>query len=256
MRRQGQLLGVEGRPLVLGHRGASAEAPENTMAAFELALEQGADGFELDVWRCASGEVVVHHDADTRRTAGEAMSLTGSSLLALRQLDVGVLKSERFRGQRIPLLEEVLEALPEAFVNVEMKSNGLPDLRLAGEVARLLERTGASARCLVSSFDPLLLAALRFKAPDVATGYLFEARPNWWAREAISTRLLRPRAVHPPFELVTPARFERWRRRGLEVNVWTVDTWEEAERLGRLGVASLITNRPAAVKAALNASTS
>src|SRR5512133_799359 len=122
---------VEGRPLVLGHRGASAEAPENTLAAFRLAMEQGADGFELDVRRCATGEVVIVHDEDLSRVAGAPLRVRDTPLAALRSFDVGAWKGEGFRGERIPLLSEVLEALPAAVVNVELKSEGGRDLSLA-----------------------------------------------------------------------------------------------------------------------------
>ena len=121
---------AEGRPLVLGHRGASADAPENTLAAFRLARAQGADGVELDVWRCASGEVVVFHDEDTARISGVPLRVPDAPFPALRALDVGAHRGERFRGERIPRLEEVFEALPGAVVNVELKSRGR-DLRLA-----------------------------------------------------------------------------------------------------------------------------
>ena len=107
-------------PIILGHRGASAEAPENTLAAFRLAVEQGADGVELDVWRCGSGEVVVHHDPDTARTGGVARLVSSTPWAELRRLDVGSWKGERFAGERIPLLAEVLDALPTAVVNVEL----------------------------------------------------------------------------------------------------------------------------------------
>src|SRR4029453_13086438 len=95
---------ADGRPLVLGHRGASADAPENTLAAFRLARAQGADGVELDVRRCATGEVVVIHDGDARRTAGAPLRIAEAPLAALRALDAGAWKGERFRGERIPLL--------------------------------------------------------------------------------------------------------------------------------------------------------
>jgi glycerophosphoryl diester phosphodiesterase len=232
------------RPLVLGHRGASAEAPENTMAAFALALEQGADGVELDVWRCGSGEVVVHHDGDTARTSGQALRVTRATLGELRRLDVGGWKAERFRGERIPLLAEVLEALPNAAVNVELKSSGLPDIALASAVARVLREARALERCIVSSFDPALLGAFRAAAPEAASGILFAADQRWRVREAIGTRLLQPRAVHPECSLITGPRFADWERRGFRVNTWTVDAPEEVERLCRLGVAALITNRP------------
>src|SRR5512147_906066 len=151
-----------GRPLVLGHRGASADAPENTLAAFRLALEQGADGVELDAWRCASGEVVVFHDQDARRLAGSPLRVERASLPELQALDVGAWKGERFRGERIPRLEEALEVLGAAVVNVELKSAHPPgDPRLALAVARILRSRGAVERALVSSFDWTLLAAFR-----------------------------------------------------------------------------------------------
>ena len=162
------------RPKILGHRGASADAPENTLAAFRLAIEQGADGVELDVWRCGTGEVVVHHDADTRRTAGVALLVPRAALRELRALDVGAWRGERFSGERIPLLAEVLEALPGALVNVELKAERVPDLALAAATASVLRAARAGDRCVVSSFDPLLLAAFRAAAPEVARGL---ARP-------------------------------------------------------------------------------
>src|SRR5512141_12305 len=129
---------VAGRPLVLGHRGASADAPENTLAAFRLAMQQGADGVELDVWRCASGEVVVAHDEDLQRVAGSPLRIPDARLDELRAADVGAWKGARWRGERIPRLDEVLEALPGAVVNVELKSRGGRDLGLAHAVAEVI----------------------------------------------------------------------------------------------------------------------
>ncbi|HEX9291556.1 MAG TPA: glycerophosphodiester phosphodiesterase family protein [Anaeromyxobacteraceae bacterium] len=244
-----------GRPLVMGHRGASADAPENTLAAFRLAIEQGADGVELDVWRCGSGEVVVQHDADTRRTGGASLRIASATLAELRRLDVGAWKGERFRGERIPLLAEVLEALPGAAVNVELKSTGAPDLALALAVHRALREARAEERCIVSSFDYALLAAFRLAAPRVASGVLFAADQWWRTREVVGTRLLRPRAVHPDRQLVTPERARAWSARGLEVNVWTVDDPGEVERLCGLGAAAIISNRPAPAREAVRRAT-
>jgi glycerophosphoryl diester phosphodiesterase len=244
-----------GRPLVLGHRGASHEAPENTLAAFRLALEQGADGVELDVWRCGSGEVVVIHDPGTGRTApdGPSVDVRRASLRQLRALDVGAWKGDRFRGERIPALSEVLEALPGAVVNVELKSARWPDLALARAAADVIAAAGAGARCVVSSFDPILLAAFRRASPAVAAGVLFGDDQAWRAREAVGTRLLGASAVHPQATLVTESRARRWRARGLRLNVWTVDDPREVEQLARLGAAAVITNRPAVARQALGA---
>ncbi len=244
---------AEGRPLVLGHRGASAEAPENTLAAFRLAMAQGADGVELDVWRCATGEVVVAHDEDLSRVAGTPLRVPDSPLAALRALDVGAWKGERFRGERIPLLAEVLEALPGAVVNVELKSRGGRDLSLAQAAAEVIWRANAGARVVVSSFDWRLVAAFRIASPDVAAGLLFERTLAWQVRTFLGIRALRPAAVHPDRALATDDRVRRWSAHGLAVNVWTVDEPAEAERLARAGVAALITNAPARLRAALGA---
>jgi len=232
-----------GRPLVLGHRGASRDAPENTLAAFRLALEQGADGFELDVWRCGSGEPVVIHDADTGRTTGLRLLVTREPLARLARLDAGAWKGEVHRGQRIPTLAEVLESFPAAVVNVELKSDGRGDPRLATGVARLLGDPRTEGRVLISSFDYLLLAAFRAVAPRVPVGLLFGAGQRWRLRERAGA-LLRPAAVHPERALATDDRVAAWRRRGLAVNVWTVDEAAEVERLTRAGATALISNAP------------
>ncbi len=237
------------RPLVLGHRGAPAEAPENTLASFRLALEEGADGVELDVRRCATGEVVVHHDADTARTCGEPGLVRRLSLARLSELDAGSWKGPRFRGERIPLLADVLEALPRAVVNVELKSAGFPDLLLPAAVARVLQRAGATSRCVVSSFDLLLLAVFRAACPEVATGILFDMERGWRARELAATRWMGAQSVHPRSALVTPESARAWSERRLPIRAWTVDRPAEVERLCRLGVEALITNHPGPTRA-------
>ncbi len=234
------------RPLVLGHRGASAEAPENTLAAFRLAVEQGADGVELDVWRCATGEVVVIHDEDARRTAGRALAVPETSWPALRGLDAGAWKGDRFRGERIPLLSEVLEALPGVLVNVELKGRA-GDHRLAEAAAQVIRGAGAAERVIVSSFRVGLLAAFRRAAPEIARGFLFEGDRMWRLRAPLSARFVRAQAVHPEARLVTPPRARRWSRRGLAVVAWTVDEPAEVERLVALGASALISNVPGAV---------
>jgi glycerophosphoryl diester phosphodiesterase len=242
------------RPLVLGHRGASSSAPENTLAAFGLAMAEGADGVELDAWRCATGEVVVIHDEETTRTCGERRVVPEASLASLRRLDAGRWKGEPFRGERIPLLAEVLEALPGAVVNVELKSRGgRPDRGLAAEVARVVAEAGAAERVVVSSFDFGLLAAFREAAPRVATGLLFE--PAWHrpVRVALAMAWLRPSALHPALSLCTPARLAGWVSAGRAVNAWTVDAPEQVARLTRAGVAGLVCNGPGKVRRVVDA---
>jgi glycerophosphoryl diester phosphodiesterase len=229
---------------VLGHRGASADAPENTLAAFRLALAQGADGVELDVWRCATGEVVVFHDEDARRVAGAPLVVPDAPLAAIRSLDAGAWRGGAFRGERVPLLAEALDALPGAVVNVELKSRRDGDARLAAAVAALLASRGDAARVVVSSFDWRLLAAFRRASPGVATGLLFDGSHAWRLRTAVGIALLRPSAVHPEAALATAERVRAWSARGLATNVWTVDAPEEVARLCAAGATGIVTNAP------------
>ena len=236
---------------MLGHRGASGEAPENTLAAFRRALELGADGFELDVWRCRTGEAVVIHDADTARTGSAALVVKDTPLARLKTLDVGRWKGAPFARERVPTLSEVLLAFPAAMVNVELKAGRIPNLGLPVEVVRTLRQHRAEPRVVVSSFSASLLGAFRSLAPDVATGFLVSPGAIAWARAATAVRAIRPAAIHLARELATEERLESSIRAGVHVLVWTVDDPAEVERLARLGVAAVVSNQPGVAREAV-----
>ncbi|HTO98767.1 MAG TPA: glycerophosphodiester phosphodiesterase family protein [Myxococcales bacterium] len=238
----------DGRPLIWAHRGASAEAPENTLAAFALALRQGADGVELDAQRCATGEVVVVHDDSLARTAGHPGLVTATPWSTVRGLDAGGWKGAAFRGERVPLLAEVLESFPR-LVNVELKCDRADDRGLTAEVVRVVRGAKAEDRVLLSSFNPLCLARARLLAPGLPRAMLFERQQSWPLRSALAAPLVGARALHPERVLATPSRIARWRRRGYSVACWTVDDPEEAGRLHLGGVSGIITNRPEAMRA-------
>jgi len=241
----------DGRPLVLGHRGASAEAPENTLAAFSLALQQGADGIELDAQLCASGEVVVVHDASLARTTGFAAPVTHASWSVIRTLDAGSWKSGRFRGERIPLLLEVLESFPR-LVNVELKCDLADDAGLTGEVVRVIRAAKAEDRVLLSSFNVACLWRARLLAPRMPRALLFESEQRWPLRSGLLAPLLGVAAMHPEHVLALPRRVSRWRRRGYTVGCWTVDDPYLAASLHQSGVEAVITNWPARILARWN----
>ena len=224
-------------PLVIAHRGASADAVENTLAAFRRARADGADGVELDVMRCATGEVVVFHDDDLERLGKRAGLVRATSWAELREVDIG--------GERIPLLDDVLEELGPLLINIELKSQSrLADDGLPSAVAEIVARHATGARALVSSFDPWLLARFRRAAPHIATGLLFAHDQSLPLRRAWSAPLLRPTALHPEAVLVDARAVRAWHARGYGVNVWTVDDAAELRLLAALGVDGVITNRP------------
>ena len=236
-------------PTIVAHRGASHDAPENTLAAFRLGFARGADAAECDVHLTADGRIVALHDADTARTAGgRKRRVAESSLAALRALDVGGWKAERFAGERIPLLSEILDALPAGKrLLIEVKCG--PEI--LERLQRVLAASGKRDQVVIMSFS---LAVVRGVEQRLA------AVPAYWLRDAADDG----RGGQRPFALelvqrtrragldglglhhggVRPELVAAAHRAGLQVYAWTVDDAAEARRLQRAGVDGLITNRP------------
>lgn len=236
-------------PLLYAHRGAHRLAPENTLSAFRLAIEEGADGVELDV-RCAgSGEVVVAHDPHLGRVAGRGAWVALSPWETLRAVRLG-------EGERVPLLDEAIDLVVGAGLrlNVEVKGDVPDRSALARAVGRLLARRSALERAhvVLSTFDPVVLLGLRRHAPaGVPIALLFDAEHTGSIRGALLRRALRPDGVHPHEPLCTPAAVRRWKQRGLFVNAWTVNDPQRARWLAGLGVDALITDDVPRIRAAL-----
>lgn len=237
---------------ILGHRGASSDAPENTLAAFRLALDQGADGVELDARLCGSGEVVVFHDERLERLTGATGRVADTSWAELSRLEVRAGPAGAPTG-RIPLLAEVLEALPRtAFINVELKSEDWNGTRVAEAAGALLDAGGHEAHVVVSSFDARCLFRLALGHPRLRRGLLLDPdRPQLVQRHVLLPLVGRD-AVHPEAGHLGEADVRRWHSGGREVAVWTVDDPEVARRLRTWGVDTCITNRPGALRAGLD----
>jgi len=229
------------RPLIIGHRGASAEAPENTLAAFALAQAQGADGIEFDVQLSADGWPVVIHDSKLERTTNGQGRVQQMTLVQLQELNAG-------EGQSVPTLDEVFETLgPNFLYNVELKTAALRDNGLAAAVADRIQSHHVERQAVVSSFNPL---ALRW-----ARRHLTQST---WVAHLIYVSglkykyLLAPsQAVHPHYRLVDAGYMDWARKMGWRVHTWTVDDPAEAQRLANLGVHALITNQPKLIRSAL-----
>lgn len=237
------------RPFVLGHRGARRRAAENTMLAFELAMEEGADGVELDVRLNRDGDVVVIHDASLARvTEGrDTRRVEDVGTHDLRSVDVG-------GGESVPLLEDVMawSRRRGARVNVELKRDVARRAWFVWKVLRLIAaEPGADQRLIVSSFDPLLVfCAARF-VPWVPAGWLVEPEKPLPGR-SVGVRLVGARALHPHFSAVTRDSIAPWKEAGLPVNVWTVNDVTEARRLDALGVDALISDEPGKIVSGLS----
>lgn len=224
---------------VWAHRGASAVAPENTMAAFRRAVELGADGIELDVQRSADGQLVVIHDETVDRTTngtGRIVELPWSELATLDARN----GDDRFAGERLPLLQEVLELLEptEMVLNVELKDGNEPYPGMDRQVTALVEDSGMADRVILSSFNHVQFAGSRELGLPLGLLYV---EPLWRADEYASR--FGAAAVHPDFRtLAEPGLLERFREAGIAVHVWTINEREALEEAFRLGVDAVITD--------------
>ena len=256
------LLDLALRP-VIAHRGASGSAPENTLPAFELAVRQGADAFELDVRLTADGVAVVIHDPTLERTTGRRGSVAGQTLAQLREADAGARFSPDggrtfpFRGAGVvtPTLAEVLRAFPDVPVLVDIKES-----RAQAEVRRVLLEERAVERCVLASDDMAALAGFDAEQFSRAASPR-EISQLYWG--TILGRTATPGgAVRSPYQVLSvPARYRGLtvptarfvtaaRGRGCPVHVWTVNDPSLAQRLWKSGVAGIITNFPDRVREA------
>lgn len=235
--------GAGAQPFLLAHRGVMASQPENSLPAFRAAVRDGADGVELDVRLSADDEVLVFHDADLVRLAGDRTRVRDLPWSRLATLTLAA-------GVTIPRLKDVLASLPENFiVNVEIKidseDGGVDDRAvLVARTASVLADAGGHLRLLVSSFDRGVVQAWAASVPEIPVGYLFEGD--------VPADLPPVSAVHPHHALCTRARVAAWHDHGLAVNVWTLEGGERVRAIAAMGVDAIISNDPAATRAHLD----
>ena len=237
------------RPLRFAHRGTSARAPENTMAAYTLTWENGIPGIELDVRLCATGELAVFHDSDLKRITGTDGTVEGSTLAELQALDAGGWFSDDFKGQRIPTLSDVFAAAPSGtYFDIEIKVNDRNSRPIAAELARIVNRFAMAERCIISSFYPSAILAAKRACRGVPTSLIYstslkEEHPiqHLAARGLSNTPILKPQwqTAHKLLERRGSA--------GKPIIPWTINEASVAERCLALGAEGIISDDPIAV---------
>ena len=242
------------RPFIFAHRGASAHAPENTLAAFELAVESGADGIELDVKLSVDEKVVVLHDQTVDRTTdgyGDVSTLLSSTL---RELNASAHFATKFPIQHVPLLDEVFESVGKrTYINIELTNLSTPRDDLPERVVETIIHHGLQDRVLVSSFLHLNLKRIRELLPEVAVGILaFRGFAGAMARSALGRRRS-PLIIHPHHTDVDKAFMKREKAAGRRVHPWVVNDRVEMRRLYQLGVEGLFTDDPALARMVVGA---
>jgi glycerophosphoryl diester phosphodiesterase len=246
---------------LIAHRGASHDAPENTLAAFNLAWERRADGIEGDFLLTGDGRIVCLHDKTTERTAGVDLAVAETSLAEMRRLDVGAWKDPAYAGERIPTLAEVLTTVPEGklmYIEVKCGPEIVPAL-----VRDVQEAPLAPEQVVIISFRESVIAAVKEALPahrafwltgyeqDEQTGALTPTLDEILAtlERCDADGLGSHAAAH-----IDRAFVREVHDAGYEFHVWTVDEPAVAQRFLDLGAASITTNRPAYLRAALRSS--
>ena len=234
-------------PLVIAHRGASGEAPENTLAAFSLAMEQGAQVIELDVHMTKDGYPVVIHDATLDRTTSGAGLVREKSLAELQILDAGSWFGVQFSGERISTLEEVVTwARGRVGLAIEIKNAPVRYRSIEASITGVLERHNALQDHEVFSFDHLCVRRIKAMEPSLLTGVCYVAEPvdhNALALAASAT------VLHPMFHYICSDTVRDAHIAGLLVFPWTVNTHQDIQEMAALGVDDIVTDFPERVRA-------
>jgi len=225
------------KPWVIAHRGNSSVAPENTLAAFQAALEVGADMVELDVHLSADGRVIVMHDDDVTRTTNGQGKIRDLSWPQIQKLDAGGWFNQRFQGEPVPTLDETLRLLSgNAKACIELKDN---DPRLAGEVLRLLDQTDMREHSLIVSFHEKVLRG-RHDWPNRPLLSLISTRPGCIDRACA----IGADGVQPIYNIVDVDFLDRLHKAKLFAAVWTVDDLSMMRKMVDLGVDGITSNAP------------
>jgi len=233
------------RVLVIGHRGASLRAPENTLAAFRLAASLAADGIELDTKLTADSEAIVMHDQTIDRTTSGKGWVRDHTLADLKRLEAGSHFGPEFAGEPIPSLEEVFQEFADSpmLIDVEVGNYASPQDRLPDRVVELVRQYGLDRRVLISSFNPIALRRTRNQAPGLALALLLMPREPGWQRFLSSA--LSPRDTDNLNDaMIRPEAVARSHHAGRRCMAWTVNEAARIHELVLMGVDGIITDAP------------
>ncbi|HEX6961090.1 MAG TPA: glycerophosphodiester phosphodiesterase [Lacipirellula sp.] len=250
--------------IIVAHRGASYDAPENTLAAFKLAWAQGADGIEADFYLSSDGKIICNHDKDTKRTAGVKHVVAKTPFDVLRRLEVGSWKHEKYRGERMPTIEEIIATIPagKKFV-IELKTG--PEI--VTPLVEALEKAPLEPeQIIIIAFNAETVAECKRQMPDIKAHWLVryeqDERTGEWTpdRETVERTLKRIKAdglgSQANVKHVDEDFLDDLCDAGLcEFHVWTIDDPSVARYYQKLGAFGITTNRPGWLREKLEALT-
>ncbi len=233
------------KPFIIAHRGASAYAPENSLAAFSLALKQEADAIELDVKLTKDNQVIVMHDQTVNRTTNGSGYVKDLLLSEIRKLDCGSHFDVEFKGEKVPTLDEVLAQVGKiTYVNIELTNYSTPIDELARYTAEVVLQHQLDQRVFFSSFNPIVLVRIRKLLPDAPIGLLaLPGKSGYLARSRLGL-LLSYKSLNLEKNDVTKSLVEKIHSRGKKTLVYTVNDKETMEKLFSFGIDGIFTDDP------------
>ena len=236
------------RTLNFAHRGFTVSAPENSLAAFEAAVEIGVDGIELDARVCKSGELIVFHDPTLKRMTDGRGFIKNKILAELR--DLRLKSADGSSSERIPCLSEVLDYCKgKTLLNIEIKTNGLPKDQIEARLVKMVKEHRVEEQTIISSFNPVVIRRIKKLDPDLLTGYLIDKNFTVRKSEVPLTKFSGARAVHLEQSLVKEKLIARMKRLGYFCVVWSVNDPKIMRRFVAMGVHAIISDKPDVLKA-------
>lgn len=238
---------TQAQPLIIAHRGSSFVAPENTISAAKLAWAQNADAVECDIYLTKDKRVMIMHDGDTKRTTGQAYKFTETSSDVLRTLDAGAWKDARYKGEKIPFLEELITTVPQGKkIVIELKCG--PEVFPA--LKQIVKSSGKKKQLVFIAFDWETI---------VKAKKLFPKNACYWLSSSVATVQQKlPEVTKNKLDginlnskIIDPELILKAKEAGIHVLAWTVDDPAEAKRLVQLGVSAITTNRPDFIRESL-----
>ncbi|MDP6578803.1 MAG: glycerophosphodiester phosphodiesterase family protein [Candidatus Marinimicrobia bacterium] len=240
-------------PLLMGHRGSPKARPENTSLSFNHAVESGLSAVEIDVIATRDGRIVCSHNHDLERETDGFGYVHEMGYDDLRRIDAGI-KYLKFSPTPIPLLEEVIDELPgDTFLNIEVKTAKPFGLRTADLLVKLIREKNFQNRVVVSSFHPFVIWRVKFLDKGIPTAYIWSnqlvpkiLRKPWFIN------LVHPDMLNPEAHLVTENLVSYAHRKGMRLNVWTVNNYPAITWLLNIGVDGIISDYPHLMLKAVN----
>lgn len=235
-------MGTTAQNMIIAHRGASYDAPENTVASAKLGWEQAADAVEVDIYLTKDNRVMVIHDKDTKRTCSGKKNLVVAETpsLLLRDLDAGIWKGQEFKGEKIPYLSEIVDLIPEGkslVVEIKCGPEVLPHLH------RVIEKSGKASQVIFISFGWETIVETKKLFPENSCYWLSSSKPTV-KRKITEVKDAGLEGINLHYSIIDQEIMDLAKDSNLKVLSWTVDDPAEARRLSDLGVKGITTNRP------------